>query len=149
MLIGTAVHILAAIILIGGTFFIIVVLSRGVAPLELATRMALWERTLSGFLMWVWISIAALFASGIAMAILGFGGLSALGSYVRLMAALAVLITLIFAYLQFFPLKRFRRAIARDELTAASKDLGRVRLVLAVNLVLGIVTAVIGASRGS
>jgi uncharacterized membrane protein len=149
MLIGTAIHVLAAIILIGGTFFIVVVLSRGVGPLELATRMALWERTLSSFLMWVWISIAALFASGVAMAILGFGGFSALSSYVRLMAALAVLITLIFAYLQFFPLKRFRQAIAKTELTAASKVLSRVRLVLAVNLVLGIVTAVIGMSRGS
>ncbi len=149
MLIGTAIHILAAIILIGGTFFMIVVLSPVVGPLELATRLALWERTLSGFLMWAWISIAALFASGVAMAISGFGGFSAFGSNVRLMAALAVLITLIFAYLQFFPLKRFRRAIARAELTAASKDLGRVRLVVAINLVLGIVTAVIGTNRGS
>jgi uncharacterized membrane protein len=149
MLIGTAIHILAAIILVGGTFFMIVVFSRGVGPLDLATRLALWERTLSGFLMWVWISIAALFASGIAMAISGFGGFSALGSYIRLMAALAVLVALIFAYLQFFPLKRFRRAIAKAELTVASKALGRVRLVLAVNLVLGIITVVIGTSRGS
>jgi uncharacterized membrane protein len=149
MLIGTAIHILAAAILIGGTFFMVVVLSPGVRPLELATRLALWERTLSGFLMWVWISLAALFASGIAMAISGFGGFSALGGYVRLMAALAALITLIFAYLQFVPLKRFRRAIAKAELTAATGDLGRVRLVLTVNLVLGIITAVIGATRGS
>jgi len=56
-------HILAAIIWIGGMFFAHVVLRPSAGALDLPTRLALWDRVLGRFFMWVWLSIAALLLS--------------------------------------------------------------------------------------
>ena len=60
-------HILAAVIWIGGMFFAHVVLRPSAGALDLPTRLALWDRVLGRFFMWVWLSIVALLLSGFAM----------------------------------------------------------------------------------
>ena len=53
---------------------------------------------------------------------------------------------LLFFHLFFAPWRRFRRAVAAGEIEAAGRQLATIRLVVAINLVLGLLTIAIGAS---
>jgi uncharacterized membrane protein len=146
MMVGLAFHVLAAVIWVGGMFFAYVVLRPGIGPLEPAVRLPLWYRVLSRFFPWVWLSIAVLLASGFAMVFLGFGGFATVGAYIRTMMALGIVMMVIYTYLYFVPWQRFRRAVSTADWPAAHQHIGQIRLLVGLNLVLGLATAVIGAS---
>jgi uncharacterized membrane protein len=146
MIIGLAFHIVAAVIWVGGMFFAYAVLRPGIGALEPAVRLPLWYRVFSRFFPWVWLSIAALLASGFSMVFLGFGGFATVGAYVRVMMALGILMVVIYTYLYVVPWQRFRRAVSTADWLAAHKHIGQIRLLVGFNLVLGLVTVMIGAS---
>ena len=50
----------------------------------------MWRRVFARFFPWVWLSVIALFGSGIGMVSLEFGGFSTLNGYVQVMMALGV-----------------------------------------------------------
>jgi uncharacterized membrane protein len=146
MIVGIAFHILGAVVWVGGMFFALMVLRPSVGPLEPAVRLALWHRVFSRFFAWVWVSVAVLLVSGFAMVLLGFGGFGAVGKYVHAMMAVGILMMLIYAHLYFAPWQRFRRAVEAADWPTAAKNIDQIRLLVTVNLVLGLITAVIGAS---
>jgi hypothetical protein len=53
---------------------------------------------------------------------------------------------LLFLYLVLVPWRRFRAAVKGDGLPEAAAHLNRIRRVVEINLVLGIVTVVVGAT---
>jgi uncharacterized membrane protein len=146
MMVGVALHILAAVIWVGGMFFALLVLRPSTGPLDPPTRLALWQRVLSRFFAWVWLSAAVLLVSGFAMVIWGFGGFAAVGKYVQVMMGVGILMMLIYAHLYFAPWQRFRRAVEASDWPAAAKNIDQIRLIVTVNLVLGLATVVVGAS---
>jgi uncharacterized membrane protein len=143
---GIALHTLAAVIWVGGMFFAYLVLRPSAGALEPAIRLALWQRVFSRFFPWVWLSIAVLLASGFSMIFMGFGGFGAAGTYVHAMTALGIVMMAIYTHLYFAPWKRFRRAVAAEDWPGAGKELGQIRRIVAINLTLGLITVVIGAS---
>src|ERR1700722_3418572 len=144
MVVALAFHILAAVIWVGGMFFAYMVLPPGAGPLDPATRLPLWHRVFGRFFPMVWAAIVALLVSGYAMVFLGFGGFAHVGPHVHIMQATGILMMLIFFHLYFAPWKRFRRAIAAGDLPAAGRNLETIRVIVATNLVLGLITALIG-----
>jgi uncharacterized membrane protein len=146
MSLGLAFHILAAVIWVGGMFFAHQVLRPAAGPLDSPIRLALWERVLSRFFIWVWVSIAVLLVSGFAMVMIGFGGFAALRHYINLMMALGIVMMMIFAHIYFAPWKRFRRAVIATDWTAAERNIKQIRILVMVNLLLGLITVVVGAS---
>jgi uncharacterized membrane protein len=146
MIVGIAFHILGAVVWVGGMFFALMVLRPSTGPLEPAVRLALWHRVFSRFFAWVWVSVAVLLVSGFAMVFLGFGGFGAVGKYVHAMTAVGILMMLIYAHLYFAPWQRFRRAVEAADWPTAAKNIDQIRLIVTVNLVLGLITVVIGAS---
>jgi uncharacterized membrane protein len=52
----------------------------------------------------------------------------------------------LFGHLFFVPWKRMGRALDAGQPAEAARHLGQIRLVVAINLVLGLITCVIGAS---
>jgi uncharacterized membrane protein len=146
MIVGLAFHILAAVIWVGGMFFAHMCLRPSAGSLEPTIRLPLWHRVLSHFFPWVWLSILALLVSGFAMVFLGFGGFAAVGSHVHIMMALGIVMMVIFAYLYFAPWRHFRRAVPATDWPVAGKNIWQIRLLVTVNLVLGVITVVIGAS---
>jgi uncharacterized membrane protein len=146
MIVGLAFHILGAVVWVGGMFFALMVLRPSTGPLEPAVRLALWHRVFSRFFAWVWLSVAVLLVSGFAMVFLGFGGFAAVGKYVHVMMAVGILMMLIYAHLYFAPWQRFRRAVEAADWPTAAKNIDQIRLLVTVNLVLGLTTAVVGAS---
>jgi uncharacterized membrane protein len=146
LMIGVAFHVVAAVIWVGGMFFALMVLRPSTGPLDPPTRLALWQRVFARFFPWVWGAVAVLLLSGFGMVIWGFGGFAKIGSYVHLMMGLGILMMLIYAHLYFAPWRRFRRAVAAGEWPVAAKYIDQIRLLVTINLVLGLITVVVGAA---
>jgi uncharacterized membrane protein len=143
---GLAFHILAAVIWVGGMFFAHIVLRPSAGALDVQTRLALWERVLGRFFAWVWASIAALLVSGFAMVMIGLGGFASLAHYINVMMAVGILMMMLFAHVYFAPWRRFRRAVAAADWAVAERNIKQIRILVMVNLLLGLVTVVVGAS---
>lgn len=141
-----ALHILAAVVWVGGMFFAYVVLRPAAAPLEPEARLTLWRGVFSRFFPWVWLSIVTLLASGYGMVFLYFGGFAGVGGSVHLMQLMGLVMMLLFLHLYFAPWRRFRRALEDRRFPDAAKSLNQIRLIVAINLGLGLLTIIVGAS---
>lgn len=141
-----ALHALAAVIWVGGMFFAYMVLRPSASPLEPPSRLALWSRVFGRFFPWVWASIIALLASGYAMLFLRFGGFAGAPLHVNIMQATGILMMLLFLHLYFAPWRRFFSAAEAGALPDAGAALNQIRMIVAINLVLGLVTVAVGAS---
>lgn len=139
-------HILAAIIWIGGMFFAHVILRPSAGGLDVPTRLALWDRVLGRFFLWVWLSILALLVSGFAMVFIGYGGFAVLPPNISLMMTVGVVMTAIFAYIYFGPWPRLRRYVAAAEWPGAEHSIKSIRRLVGLNLLLGLTTVVLAAA---
>src|SRR5579862_2530554 len=134
-------HILSAVVWVGGMFFAHQMVRPSVAPLDPPQRLALWRRIFERFFAWVWAAVVLLLASGITMQALGVDGL-----HVEVMEGLGIIMMLAFGHLYFAPWKRFRRAVDGGDFPAAAAQLNQIRRIVEFNLVLGLITVVVGAT---
>jgi len=141
-----AIHLLAAVFWVGGMAFAYWVLRPAAGALEPPVRLPLWRRVLARFLPWVGVSVVALLATGFAMIVLMFGGFADAPLYVNIMMATGILMTLIYLHLFFAPWRRFQGALDRQELPEAAQRLNQIRLIVAINLALGVLTLVVGGT---
>ena len=146
MTVLVALHALAAVIWVGGMFFAYMVLRPAGGPLDPPSRLALWQRVFGGFFPWVWASVAILLGSGYAMVFMRFGGFAGAPLHVNVMQATGILMMLLFMHLYFAPWRRFSRAVDAGTWTEAAASLNQIRVIVAINLVLGLVTVIAGAS---
>jgi uncharacterized membrane protein len=140
------VHILAAVVWVGGMFFAHQVLRPAAGALEPAPRLLLWSRVLGRFFAWVFAAIVLLLASGFALVGGVYGGFRGAGLYIQLMTGLGILMMLLFLHLYFAPWRRFHAAVARQDWAEGGRQLGQIRMIVTVNLVLGLVVVAIGGS---
>lgn len=140
--IALILHTFSAVIWVGGMFFALMVLRPASGPLDPPARLALWLRVFSGFFPWVFAAIVLLLVSGFGLMLGGYAG----GPHVHLMMAIGIIMMLIFLHLYFAPWKRFRVALAAGDNPAAAAQLNQIRLLVTVNLILGLVTVAIGSS---
>jgi uncharacterized membrane protein len=141
-----AIHVLAVVVWVGGMFFAYMVLRQSAGPLEPEARLALWHRVFRRFFPWVWASVVLLLASGYGMMFLYFGGFAGAGLYIHVMQGIGIVMMLLFLHLFFVPWRRFSDAVERNHFPEAVKQLGQIRRVVAANLVLGLLTIIVGAS---
>ena len=144
--VAVSVHALSAVVWVGGMFFALVVLRPASGPLEPAARLALWVRVFDRFFPWVIAAIALLLASGFAMVFGVFGGFPAVGRHVHLMSALGIIMILLFFHLYFASWRRFRAAVGAGDNRDAARQLNQIRIIVMVNLLLGLATVAIGSS---
>jgi len=142
------IHFLSALIWVGGMFFAYVVLRPAVVEvLEPPQRLRLWNNVFRRFFVWVWAAVAILLTSGFYMIYL-YGGFAYVPKHVHTMLALGVVMVAIYAYVYFGCYRPYSRLVASQNWQEAGGILGRIRKLIAVNLVLGILTvclAVLGA----
>jgi uncharacterized membrane protein len=138
-------HIVAAIVLLGGLFFASVMFRPIVRDLDIETASSLWQRMLSRVFAWGWGSLLLILATGIGMVFLKFGGFSGVPMIHRGNMIIGIPAILLFGYLFFGPWQRYRRTASRRDWNAAAKEIRRVRVVMAIILVLGLVASVVSA----
>ena len=141
-----ALHILAAVIWVGGMFFAYVVLRPSSGPLPPETRLTLWQTVFRKFFPWVWLSIIVLLASGYGMIFVYLGGFAGARPSIHVMQGLGIVMVLLFLHLFFAPWRRFSAAVENKHFPEAAKYLNQIRYIVATNLVLGLVTIIVGAS---
>jgi len=140
------VHILSAVVWVGGMFFALIVLRPATAALEPGARLGLWLRVFERFFAWVFAAIVLLLASGYAMIFGVYAGFRGIGLHVHIMQALGIVMMLLFFHLYFAPWRRFRAALARQDQAAAAGQLAQIRMIVTINLLLGLVTVAVGSS---
>ena len=141
MPIAITLHVLAAVIWVGGMFFAYVALRPAAAAmLELPQRAPLWSRVLVRFFPWVWAAVIVLPATGYWMILWVFEGFANVKLHVHIMQATGAAMILIFLYIYFSPYPRMKRALAADDFPAAGRELGRIRRLVGLNLVFGLIT---------
>jgi len=137
-----AAHLIAAVVWIGGMFFAYCVLRPSVANYEPARRLVLWQGVFKKFFPWVMMCIVVLLISGYTMAYMMFGGLSDAPFYVHLMQLIGWAMILLFFSMLVRPYQQFKKAVVAENWPQAGKSLNQVRLIVLVNLVLGLVILV-------
>ncbi len=141
-----ALHVLAAVIWVGGMFFAYMALRPVAASLlEPPLRLPLWSRTFARFFPWVWAAVVVLPASGWALILGYFGGLASTPVRVHVMNAVGTLMILIFLHVYFAPYRRLREAVAAQDWPAGGRALAQIRRLVGINLALGLLVAAVAA----
>ena len=145
MSLALAVHMLAAVVWVGGMFFAYMALRPAAASLAPAERLPLWRRSFGLFFPWVWAAILALLLSGYWIVFAEWGGFAGAGMHVHVMQGLGLLMMLLFLHLWFAPYKRLQQALDSARMEEAGKQLGRIRFIVGTNLILGLVVVAVAA----
>jgi uncharacterized membrane protein len=143
--IALLLHVLAATVWVGGMFFAFVCLRPAAAALEPDVRLKLWAAALAQFFRWVWLAVALLLVTGFWMIFQLPGGMKGVGPHVHLMLGIGVLMMLLAAHVYFAPLKRLRHAVAEAHWTDGGKALHQIRVLVGVNLALGLLVVAIAS----
>jgi uncharacterized membrane protein len=139
-------HALSAVVWVGGMFFAHQVLRPAAGALEPGPRLTLWSAVLGRFFAWVIAAIALLLVTGYAMVFGVYAGFSGVGVYVHLMQGIGIVMMLLFFHLYFAPWRRFRAAVMRQDWAEGGLQLGQIRTIVTINLVLGVIVVAIGSS---
>ena len=140
------IHLLASVIWVGGMFFAFQILRPSAASMETQVRLKLWAGVFQRFFPWVWISVLALLVSGYWMVLAYFGGMKNLGMYIHLMMGIGTLMAILFVWLWVSPYRLFKGAMASGDLQTAGRQADRIRHIIAVNLVMGLVVLVVSST---
>ncbi|MCW3149079.1 CopD family protein [Stutzerimonas stutzeri] len=143
-----ALHVLAAVVWVGGMFFAWMVLRpAAVATLQAPERLRLWAEVFRRFFQWVWTAVVALPLSGIGMWHLSFGALQGAPRYVHVMTGLYLVMLALFLRLQLLQLPALKRAIEVQDWPAGGAMLGKIRKLVGLNLLLGLSVVALASAR--
>ncbi|MDB6141044.1 MAG: hypothetical protein JWP80_88 [Pseudomonas sp.] len=143
-----ALHVLAALVWVGGMFFAWMVLRPAViAALEGPARLKLWLQVFPRFFQWVWIAIVVLPITGVGMINLRFAGFETAPRYVQVMMGLYVVMVALFIRINSLQLPELRKAVEHEQWPEGAAVLGRIRRLVGTNLIVGLVLVVIAAAR--
>lgn len=144
--IALLLHLLAAVIWVGGMFFAYMALRPVAASqLEPPVRLALWAGVFGRFFPWVFAAIATLLVTGFWMVLGYYGGFAAVGLHVHIMLWLGVVMILVFLHVYFAPFRRLTRAVAGADWPAGGKALAQIRILVGINLSLGLLLVAVAS----
>jgi uncharacterized membrane protein len=133
-----ALHLLSAVLWVGGMFFAYVILRPSLTAIEAPQRMLLQTQVHQKFFLVVWNAMPIILVSGFIM--LAYRGMSGVGWQVHVMLALGLVMAAVFLVIVFGPWKQFRRAIDRSRMADSQT---KIRKLIGINLVLGLITVII------
>ena len=145
MSLAIILHLLAAIVWVGGMFFAHQVL-RPVAAEQLAPpeRLRLWSGVFPRFFMWVWLAVALLPLTGYWMLFTVFGGMAGAALYIHAMQGLGLVMIAIYVWLFFGPYRKLQAAVAAEDWPTGGAQLAIIRKTVGVNLILGLAASALG-----
>ncbi len=134
-----SLHLLCAVLWVGGMFFAYVILRPSLAAIEAPQRMLLHTQVFRRFFLVVWHVMTLVLLTGFAM-LWWMGGMANVPWEVHAMLALGLVMAAVFLAIVFGPYRRFRRTTDR---TRMASSLDTVRKLIGVNLVLGLITVIV------
>ena len=134
-----ALHLLCAVVWVGGMFFAYVVLRPSMAAIEAPQRMLLHTRVFKKFFLVIWHAMPVILVSGGAMIALQWDMATAPWQ-IQAMMGLGLVMSAVFLAIFFGPYRQFRRTIDRNRMASS---LDSIRKLIGVNLVLGLATVIV------
>ena len=138
-----AVHVLAVVVWVGGMSFTLLVLRQGLAALGPPDRMGVLARVFARFLPVVGVAIVVIAVTG-GWLLAQYGGVGGAPWGVHVMLGLGVVMLLVYVVILLRDNPRFQAAVRAQDWPAAGPLAERMRRLVWVNLVLGILVIVAG-----
>jgi uncharacterized membrane protein len=132
-------HLLFAVLWVGGLFFAFVVLRPSLTAIDPPQRMLLQTRVHKRFFLLVWHAMPLVLISGLVMLYL-LGGMAHVPWPIHAMLGLGLLMAAVFLAIVFGPYRKFRRTTDRTRMAASMTTM---RNLIGVNLALGLITVII------
>jgi uncharacterized membrane protein len=146
IVLALTLHILGAVVWVGGMFAAYVCLRPAAGGLEPPQRLKLWRAFFAKFFPWVWASAVLLIASGYWMLVVYFGGFTNAPPYVNVMQALGWVMVVLFVALFHGPWLKFKRAVDAGDWASAGARLNQIRQIIMINLPLGLIVTIVGGT---
>ena len=145
--IAITLHLLSAVIWVGGMFFAYVVLRPSAGSLlEGPDRLTLWSGVFQRFFPWVWVAIVILLSTGNVMIFSVFGGMQQAGLHIHVMNGIGWIMFLLFLYLNTVPFRGLRTAVSNSDWAAGAGHLVTIRHIVAINLSLGLIVIAVASA---
>ena len=135
-----ALHLLCAVLWVGGMFFAYVVLRPSLAAIEANPRMLVHTQVFRRFFLVIWHAMPLILLTGGGMLYL-MGGLENQPWQIPAMLGLGVLMAAVFLVAVFGPYRQFRRTTNRDRMASS---MNAIRRLIGLNLILGLITVIVG-----
>ena len=143
-----SLHLLAALIWVGGMFFAWMILRpAAVTALEGPVRLKLWVEVFQRFFVWVWLAVVILPISGVGLLQMRFSGFETAPRYVQIMMGLYIVMVALFIRIQSLQLPELRKAVQDQQWAAGAAVMGRIRRLVGCHLIVGLVLVAIAAAR--
>ena len=147
MSVSIALHLLSAVIWVGGMFFAYMALRPAAAQiLEPPHRLQLWVQVFKLFFIWVWLSVIAILVTGYWMLFSVFGGFANAGMHIHIMHGAGIIMVLIYFHVFFAPYRRLRHAVVVQDYPEGARQLAQIRKLIALNLALGLIVVLVASS---
>lgn len=134
MRVALFLHFISAVVWVGGMFLAYVVVRPAVTQvLEPPQRLRMWTGIFRRFFLWVWAAVVIILLSGFAM----LGEMPNPPRSTLVMAMVGIVMAAIFFYVFIAPFAQLRQAVRAEDWKAGAAALGRIRQLVAINLILG------------
>jgi uncharacterized membrane protein len=130
-----AVHIVCAVLWVGGMFFALAVMRPSLVVLEPPQRLALHREVFRRFFLVVWHAMPLILLSGYTLLFGEYGGFATAAWNIHLMHLLGLIMAAVFILIFFGPYARFRRG--------EGGAVERMRRLIVLNVALGLITIVV------
>ena len=140
-----ALHILGAVAWVGGMLFAMTVLRPALSALAPPDRLKLHLQVFSRFFRLVWHVWPLMLITGYWMIFGLYGGFNGVNIAVHAMHGLGLLMVAIFLIIWFGPFKALRTAMATGDTATAAASVARIRKLVLLNLLLGLLTVAVAA----
>lgn len=138
--IAYTLHLLFVVLWVGGMAFALMALRPALATLEPAQRMALMGGVHKRFFLIVWHAVVIVLLTGYWLLFGYYGGFRGVGWHVHLMHLTGILMAAVYVGIFTGPWKQMRLALAGGDTPRAAAANERIRQLVLVNLILGVVT---------
>jgi uncharacterized membrane protein len=138
-------HVLGAVLWVGGMGFALLALRPALAAIEPPQRLLVHQGALKRFFLIVWHAMPILLLSGYALLFGWYGGFARAGWHIHAMHLMALIMAGVFVAIVTGPWKEFRAALAAADRPAAATAMDRVRQMVTMNLGLGLATVAVAA----
>lgn len=144
MSLALSLHVLCAVIWVGGMFFAYMILRPVAAELlDQERRLQLWRRNFERFFPWVWGAVVILLATGYWIIFQFYGGMAHAGVHIHIMHGLGIVMMLIFLHIYFAPFNRLKNAVNIKDYENGARSLNQIRMFIGFNLLLGLIVIVV------
>lgn len=139
-------HIIGITLWVGGMLFAHFALRPALPLLEAPQRLTLMAEVMSRFLNLAGLAVIVVLGSGVTMMVMAGGHAVPLAWHI--MSGLGVVMGLLYGHIRFAPFKRFVKAVTAQDWAAAAQALASVRLLVSINMVLGLLTIAVATLMG-